>query len=379
MPGAKFFNMTTKPKVIFVLAERSWLRWLPGFLQHPHYQAVIHHLDVHEGRDTAAELVRPGADAIVLLSHHTTLLRDARLGEQLIALGAPHVIFQSEPVARLALNKRQMAEVARCIPGCHALPELSGDEAREYLSSNSNAAVVSKSVNSTEGRTMEVARSTEMLDAIPCDGLVGPDRLLQPFLDGLEYSVNLVCGPGRCITFEPVCKGRTSPDGLHPCRRLRYCPCLFTDTSLRKRLLKVSRCYARGVGAMGLVEIELIVSNNRIFLLEINPRLSATMRMASIACGRSIFADTPLLFLNPCKYSRPARPVTFTAELPVPRDADLQRLLQLQEHMPLWLSSRVTTAAPDRLTLRRHMLEIAACMGLPYGKGDLFSGLGPRA
>jgi hypothetical protein len=119
---------------------------------------------------------------------------------------------------------------------------------------------------------------------------------------------------------------------------------------------------AGAIGIEGLVEIELILAGDEIFFLEVNPRLSATMRMTSLACNRSIFAEVALPQLVPGWPGESPRPVCFTAELPIPPGAEPGALAQIG--FPLWISSRITTAAPDPDTLARQLYELASRLQL---------------
>jgi hypothetical protein len=165
------------------------------------------------------------------------------------------------------------------------------------------------------------------------------------------------------MVFEPVYKGATTTVGIHPSRRPRFCPWPHLDATLRDRLVTVAEAYARAAGVIGLTEIEFIVSDDRIHLLEINPRLSATMRMTSVACGRSIFAELPRSRLDPDWPGASPRPVFFTAELPIPAGTDPRVLERLPE--PRWLSSRVTLAAPSWRLLGRRLRSAARLLDLP--------------
>jgi carbamoylphosphate synthase large subunit len=296
------------------------------------------------------ELDEVQADLIVLLSHHSTLLRDASLA------GLPRIVGQPESVARLAQDKRAMGQLAAEITGCWAIPELTLAEARSLV--GCGQPVVCKRNGDTEGRHLRILGTADDAKRQTRD-----DELLQPFLDGVEYSVNLVCLNNTCLSFEPVYKGPTSRDAIHPSRRLRYCPWPGLAPCWRERMLDVAGRYAQAMGARGLVEIEFILTAKDLYFLEVNPRLSGTMRMTSIACGESLFAELALRALGRASHSAAIAATRFTAELPLTADVDVAVLESLAQTMPLWLSSRVTTAAADFASLQRQVHQLGACLG----------------
>jgi hypothetical protein len=347
----------SKPRVAFVLAERSWTRWLLPFLRHDAYETRTHWMD----SDWPAVLddLGVGTNLLIPFSLHDTLFPTASVIAELSSTRRGAIIHASKQVALLAHDKRLMAQIAATIPGCRPIPELDVKEAQERLADGEIPAVVVKASDTTEGRGLRVCRTVDHLRATD----VGPpEYLLQYFVDGLEYSINLVCHGGDCLAFEPVCKGPTSSEGIHPCRRLRFCPCPRLLPATRQRLVTVATEFARAIGVDGLVEIELILAGNEIFFLEVNPRLSATMRMTSLACNRSIFTEVALPWLAPNWPGESPRAVCFTAELPIPDGAERSQLAQIG--FPLWISSRITTMAADPDTLVQQLFEVASRIGM---------------
>jgi biotin carboxylase len=224
---------------------------------------------------------------------------------------------------------------------------------------------VIKRNDGTEGRDLSVVTHVADFDAALSRFGQLEGILIQPFVGGLEYSVNVVSGPRGHRVFEPVCKGSSSLAGTHPCRRLRHCPCSVLTEGMRHRLVQASLDLAAAIGSQGLLEIELIAAGDALWFLELNPRLSATMRMASIACDRSIFAELALSRIAASWEGGVASAVRFTAELPIAPGTDVAVLHNLSASMPLWLSSRVTTAADRAEVLRGRLVEVATALGLP--------------
>lgn len=352
--------LSSKPKVVFALADPNWDRWLPPFLEHESFVTQVHWLEASPSWTLDAR--HGGASLLVPFSRHDTLLSTARQVAELRAASDVEVIHASQALAELALDKARMGRLAQRVPGCRPIEELEIADAEARLAKGTMPAIVLKANDSTEGRGMCVFQTVHELRTRLAARPAEARHVLQPFIQGSEYSINVVRRGGKCLAYEPVHKGPTSLGGVHPCRRLRRCPCTRLTEKDRQRLIQVAVAYVHEAGVEGLAEIELILAGDDIYLLEINPRLSATMRMASLACNRAIFCDVPLASLQADWPGEPPRPVRHTAELPLQRAADLEPLHRLP--FPLWFSSRVTVAADDRDTLDERLRIVARLLDL---------------
>jgi ATP-grasp domain len=348
----------SNPAIVFGLADARWLVWLPEFLTHEDY---VHRYEVL-GHWNEFGRVASRCDLCVLLSDHQSLQQHPARADAIPA--TTPVVVQPRTVADIAHDKRMMATVAAQLPGLSVIPEYSLVEARDWLASHGVPLVI-KRTNGTEGGELSVVTNSDDLGRVL--GHFGLTRgiVIQPFVSGTEYSVNVVSGPRGHLAFEPVCKGSPTVAGTHPCRRMRHCPCSALADSMRDRLLRASVALAAAIGSNGLLEVEFIVAGDTLWFLELNPRLSATMRMASIACDRSIFAEVPLSRVAPRWTGGVAAAIRHTAELPIAPGTDVRGLRELSATIPVWLSSRVTTAAPGAELLTLQVAQIAGTLGFP--------------
>lgn len=344
-------NDGPNPHLLVVLGQASWLEWLPEFLDHPTYTTEL----VTLPPDSDGAFVRGARhDGVVFLSHHSTLGRDAQLAESLRREASVPVLCHPLPVAVLAGDKRAMAGFAAAVPGLRAIPELTPRLAVDYLGVRAGNAVVRKQRRGTEGQGLRVLREVGDLERAE------EDWLLQPFVDGCEFSVNLIRRGERVLAFEPVFKGSTSLDGVHPCRRERLCPWPDLGPAERRRMIALAVRYAAAIGADGLVEVEFVLRGEDVIFLEVNPRLSATMRLASLACERSIFVELLLSLADPDWAGGEAAAMRFGGERPIPKNVPAAELARLRNRLPLWVSTRASTVAPDPRTLRSQLDELAA-------------------
>jgi len=341
------------PRLLYVLGAESWLGWLPAFLSHPAYD---HHLVTDPA--CVPELLRATPyRAVVFLSHHQTLHRDAELAGRLAELSSARIVAHPRAIADLAVDKRKMAGLASGLAGLSTIPEIPPETAAALLRRPGGAPLIAKPRRGTEGIGYRTLRSPADAAGVT-EAVASGEMIIQPLIDGVEISVNLIGVAGRVVAYEPVWKGRTGPDEPHPCLRLRHCPAEPEDEGVAARAVACCLGLASRLDLHGLVEIELIWDGQSLYLLEINPRLSATMRMTSVACDRSLFADLGLAAVGlapPGTWVRATRPA---AEFPCPRHVtpDLRSWLEREEGV--WVSSRVTLTASSRAELDDRLREV---------------------
>ncbi|GAA3732057.1 hypothetical protein GCM10022225_12470 [Plantactinospora mayteni] len=232
-------------------------------------------VDVGVVRDA---LSRIGSRRVVLHSGHDTLYRDRTLAQALAGSGF-RPIAQSGRATRIGLDKRLMKEFfdAR---GCPGLPWTTGDRLPGVAG---DPLVVIKDRHGTQSRGTVLARLSDRAPA--------PDEIAELYADGVEYSMVVFRDGERVVTLPPIWKGPTSTELVPPWRRLRLCPYEPIDPALERRLRDDARALAVSADAVGLIEIEYLVTADGVArVLEINPRVSGTMRLAAMATGLPIFA-----------------------------------------------------------------------------------------
>jgi len=334
-------------EVLYVLGQNSWLDWIEPFLTSPSKDVCV---VAEEGSlDVAYSSVlrvvnQFTPEGVIFLSHHDTLERDAALSEVLKQEHGIPSVAQPKSVALLAKDKALMSLHAKAVPGLNTIESISIDRASEYLERNPGHSLALKDPAGTEGLGFQVIRSQAEVDKLLPSLAFSSHYLLQPFISGSEYSVNLITDGQRSLLFEPVYKSENSIENwVHPCRRPRYCPSLTTDSSIRKRLLSCSRDYSKEIEAFGLLEIEFIVDDSgEIWFLEVNPRLSATMRMVSVASKRSIFTELTSL-LSPTLLDDMVLPTHgFSAEVALSASKKKELEASWTRDSNYWVSSRLT-------------------------------------
>lgn len=219
---------------------------------------------------------------VVIYSSHDSLVRDRAFAD-LLAESGFDVLCQSRTAVDLALDKVRMKQFFdRC-----------GLRTADWHSGGS-----SPQPHHGEDATVVKQRSgTQSLGIRLADGgrcAATPDEFCERYHDGVEYSVVVYRDSTGCTTFPPVWKGPTSPGLVPPWRRLRICPDPLLAPGLEAGLRQLSEQIACAADVQGYAEIEyLVIDDGAPLVLEINPRISGTMRIGAMATGVPVFTPGP--------------------------------------------------------------------------------------
>ncbi|GAA0369475.1 hypothetical protein GCM10009541_09970 [Micromonospora gifhornensis] len=342
---------------VYLVGVQSLASWFTHFVQ---WRPGDRHLHLGEGPVDAEALQRSfqGLDAAtaVFLTSHDTLLRDRELAAGLRVAGH-RVIVQSASAASLGLDKVAMKRFF----DRHGIPtapwryqdEGTFDGAGDDL-------LVVKGRNSTQ--SIGIRMATEVTSS--------PQYFTERYADGVEYSVVAHRTGGRTITLPPVWKGPTSPMLVPPWRRLRLCPAPGLTPALDTWLRDTTETIAQAADVDGYLEVEFLVqADGTGLVLEINPRICGTLRIAALA------AEVPVFSLHHLTSSAALPALRYAAEVPYTGASFNDPAQQV------YATSRLTVAAPDPTTvitaLRRHAGDRALLYD-PWTTGNAPTLLGAR-
>jgi len=338
-----------RPRLLVLLGTQSWSDWIGPFLETEDFEVECR--SSLEAADCSGH-----RDATVFLSSHESLRRDLRLAETL-----PGPVFhQPEAVVRLAMDKRAMGRRAERVEGIHAIPDLTPGMARELLGRGLVSAIVAKPPDGTAGEGMRMFYRAADL-ATTGTRLYEGDFLLQPYLEGEELSVNSAWHAGACRFYPPVAKGSTR-ERLHPSLRTRTCPAPLLHEQAWNHLCRACVAYMRPFEPEGFVEFEFLSREGRFFLLEINPRLSATLRMTAVAASSSPFLDLLGAAVGVRLLAGRADARRWSKEWATPAHLSPASRRRLAAQRDAWVSTRITIAADTKAELERRYLMRRAGM-----------------
>jgi carbamoyl-phosphate synthase large subunit len=137
---------------------------------------------------------------------------------------------------------------------------------------------------------MHVARSADEL------AVEGP-CLVDRYLEGaLELDVDALCdGEGAWIA---AVLEHVEPTGVHSGDSACVLPGPSVTAALEDELRDVAIAIARGVGARGLLNLQLAVSDGTLYVLEANPRASRTVPFVAKATGVPLVEHAVRLLLG---------------------------------------------------------------------------------
>lgn len=212
---------------------------------------------------------------IYFISSHYSFLRDYFLSKSLCELGYDSKSQRKEMI-QIGIDKLKMKRFLRekSINTPDWLEEIYLISHKDYL---------------IKGRYSTASGSISHLDRKRFDCY--QDKYLEEFRIGVEYSVNVFCDYNGELTFYPVVwKGENSEDLTPPYKRLRIAgPYNENFELLSRRFYEICRKLCNEINNYGFVEFEFLVTESEIFLLEINPRVSGSLRIAAMACGFPAF------------------------------------------------------------------------------------------
>lgn len=261
---------------------------------------------------------------VVILSSHESLLRDLDLAESLRKLRI-EVDSQTQKGVEVGLDKIKFKEVLGALgvptPRWGPLSSLSSTD---------------------RGMLLKMRGLTQSQGIRWFDGVKPKyenEWYWEEFVFGWEYSVLAFVGSAS-VTFLPlVLKGETQFDLTPPWRRLRICPDPKLSNELEDLLIEETLKVLECLDIWGFVEFEFILDcNGRAFLLEVNPRISGTLRIAAMASNVKVFS-----FLNANDSEMPFRLAPRRQALEVP----YKGVPFVSEDLSVMASSRMTIAADN--------------------------------
>ncbi|WP_322768548.1 ATP-grasp domain-containing protein [Frankia sp. Cr1] len=302
---------TSDITVHHVLAAESLAVWLPAFTRGAPPQVVMFTDERTELLVDSIVATVPRDSLVILHSDHASLLRDAQ-ATRLLRLHGYRVSGQSIPAAMSGQDKWLM----------HALL------AQRGLPQVIDRPLVGPLVVKPRGGTAGCGAYVAQVMPKPC-----LESFVEPFVCAREYSVNVFLGDHGTFTLPVVAKGGTRLDLLPPARRLRQCPAPDLTDAAARRIGRKAIEAAKAVGASGYVEVEFVVvdGEREPLILEVNPRISGTLRMAAMA------SRFPLLD-------------AFTAEV-IGDLTPYQVAMEVPYHGPAFLDVEAGAVATSRLTV----------------------------
>jgi len=259
---------------VTVVAPDSVRTWYRAFANPDEPVLFVGEEPGHVQAIVDAVLGKEDPTCVRLFSSHQSLARDREVAARLAAAGLS-VRVQSETAMRAGLDKAY----ARHLLAMHGVPLSPWGIGRP--TGRDIGALLRKARNSTQSQGIAWARP---------DDSWGDDVYWEQYVAGTEYSVVVYREAGATTILPPVWKGDTRRDLLPPWKRLRLCPPPPAPTGVLEDLVDIARTVADAIDAWGFAEVEFVAAPQcPTMVLEVNPRICGTMRIAAMAARVSIF------------------------------------------------------------------------------------------
>ena len=137
------------------------------------------------------------------------------------------------------------------------------------------------------GRGMEIAHNKQQLEKyLELESHATPEKpvLVDKFLEGaVELDVDLI-SDGKNVVIGAIME-QIEMAGVHSGDSSCVMPPQSLDDKTEKEIIKISKKVAKSLGVVGAANLQLAVNDERIYLLEANPRASRTLPFVSKSTG----------------------------------------------------------------------------------------------
>ena len=132
------------------------------------------------------------------------------------------------------------------------------------------------------GRAMEIVyKEEELLHYMENAVKINPEHpvLIDRYLTGKEIEVDAICD-GEDVVIPGIME-HIERAGVHSGDSIAVYPPQSLSDEIKQKLITYTEKMAKGLNIIGLLNIQYVVSNNEVFVLEVNPRSSRTVPFLS--------------------------------------------------------------------------------------------------
>ena len=242
-------------------------------------------------------------------------LRDSCLKEYLEREHAIPTLANPVSAARIAVDKSETKRwLARNGFPVTVGRTVTGAADARQVSRSLGLPVVVKNLADSGGVGFQVIRDLKGLDDLETRPY---PALIEKFVAGPEFSVEVLNFNGEALPLLPVYKGFTNLDAIHPMERVRLAPAPLdaVDTAGLRRLAKE---IVRGLDLQPTADVDIIWGDDGPQVLEINPRFGGVTALSMAASGVLVYwALVDMVFGNwhpaATRFER-----RFSADIPIP-------------------------------------------------------------
>lgn len=135
-----------------------------------------------------------------------------------------------------------------------------------------------KSLSLAGGSGLQIATSSSEIPE------TGYPLLLEEYVQGPEFSVEVLNYQGRTLPLLPIYKGKTNFEGLHPMERVKLAPAPLKPLQAAK-LRQLAAQVVKKLNLQPTADIDFVWSQSGPQILEINPRFGGVTALSMVSSG----------------------------------------------------------------------------------------------
>ncbi len=256
-------------------------------------------------------------------------LKDAMIAEALESYGIKTLCHSSQTM-NICFNKIQTEEflksngfrVPRSVHVSHELfwtershGEIKSNVYKEYVLSQIQALTFPVIIKDTVGLSsygMEVARTYKEAVHYLRSGKTHSDRIVQEYIEGVQFGTEIYGSPGSYTILPPFAFSVNRFGITSPKQGIKVGPAKEDAENLRlKELYEMLNTLAQNLNLKGIAQVDLILSRDGWYILEVNPRLSGmtetyaacyrttvSRMLVNLALGKNPFTNEPISVCN---------------------------------------------------------------------------------
>ncbi|MBM4764233.1 carbamoyl phosphate synthase large subunit [Bacillus sp. B15-48] len=156
------------------------------------------------------------------------------------------------------------------------------------------------------GQDMVVIENEDKLEGYLAESIISYPVLIDQFLPAKEAEIDLAADGKHMIV--PAIMEHVEKTGVHSGDSLSLIPAQTLSTSVQKKILDYASAIIQYTGYKGLMNIQYIISDEDVYILEINPRSSRTMPIVSKVTGVPLVNKATKILLGKYKLSKDELP-----------------------------------------------------------------------
>jgi carbamoylphosphate synthase large subunit len=236
-----------------------------------------------------------GIKGVICLSTERSLNRDAIIKKELESKGIK-VIANPPSVIEIFNHKGKTRKYCKennisIVPGRNFLKTSEIINVANEL----GYPIVIKKPSLTGGIGLSFINNEKDLERYYKDYNSEDDLVVEKFISGIEFSIEVIGIDGVYRSLPPIYKGETGK-GIHPLDKIRVIP--YWDTILNKQMEDISIKVAKDLNICGTIELELILEHKSgiLYLMEVNPRMGGVTNLGiNYSRGNTAFALVDML------------------------------------------------------------------------------------